>query len=778
MCNGISTFLIDSRFLLRNSTETFWGASLNVVDGQDSTFCFGFLRDLLRLRSSLRISAGVIVFGSDASSLATEKEVRAVVGLCRELGVPVVQEPKLPVLAIVAAHSDRFSDIVTDDRRMLRFCSEKRVIHLGTDPRSIERMTPDVVQRSLGVSVQHVPTYLALTEGHEHGHANSNGAQRVVTTREARRLVELHGALPGIYRTLSTMKSPALRKKLADNQNTFVQRYTDNTTSPREAPAELPGSLEWKLDGKEGETPLRERGFFSLIRMLALTDRPDQAQASTNDRIRASESYRSVLNCREFNELLERIAVSVVCALDTETDDKDPRRATLFGISFAVARGKAFFVPFCERDMGDLTPSVVRRGLRRLFKKQATKFVGHNLKYDFTLLRRNAIEPPPGCFDTLLAAYECYGDLDFFNLPFLAQKLLGRKIKAYKDIVSKEKTFLELPFEDMKEHACTDADVALQLHTFLEKEMKDRKIGQQFEERTMPLSRILLNLENDGIPVKVTLLEELRSRLVDGMLELRKSVSNGIGSEIDLDSQKDISILMTEKLGLRGVLGKKSLTQSLLEQLAPQQPLLKLVVEYKRRGKQLRRVESIIKAIRRGRIYPLFSQTGDGRISSTNPDLFADDGLERLCECIGGEPAVWLQDKRRSLEQVQQASGDLVLKKDRTGPRQVNLFMNGQTAMDGVDHDDFLLRVLIGESSHRLSTRFLLGRLTVNNILHALEVRYRRAFHYIADVKAQGLKQGYVEREGLRRYFDGLRSSSIEKRNLAQVRACRWLLQY
>ena len=192
-------------------------------------------------------------------------------------------------------------------------------------------------------------------------------------------------------------------------------------------------------------------------------------------------------------------------------------------------------------------------------------------------------------------------------------------------------------------------------------------------------------------------------------------------------------------------------TQSLIEQFAPQQPLLKLVVEYKRRGKQLRRVESIIKAIRRGRVYPLFSQTRDGRISSTDPDLFADDGLERLCDCIGGEPAVWLQDKRRSLDQVQQVSGDLTLKRDRTGPGQLNLFMKNQAIMAGVDHDDLLLRVLIGESSHRLSTRFLVDRLTVNNIFHVLEARYPRVFHYVADARAQGLKQGYVERGGLRR---------------------------
>ena len=96
-------------------------------------------------------------------------------------------------------------------------------------------------------------------------------------------------------------------------------------------------------------------------------------------------------------------------------------------------------------------------------------------------------------------------------------------------------------------------------------------------------------------------LEQLRSRLVDGMLELKKHVSDGIGNEIDLDSQKEISVLMTEKLWLREVLGRKSLTQSSIEQFAPQRPLLKLMAEYKRRGKQLRRVESIIKAIRRTR---------------------------------------------------------------------------------------------------------------------------------------------------------------------------------
>jgi 3'-5' exonuclease len=414
----MSTFLIDARFLLRNTTETFWGASLIVVDGKDNTFCFGFTRDIFRLRNALHISAGAIVFGNDASTFATEQDIRSVIDLCRKLSLAVIEEPKLPILAIVATHADRFSNIVTDDRRILYFCTEGRSIHLTTDPRSIERVTPDWVRRSLGVPVQHVPTYLALTEGRQHGHVSNTSAQPAVTTREARRLVELHGPLPVIYQNLSAMKSPALRKKLADNQKLFDQRYRDNTIPPSKSLTELPDSLAWKLEGEATDSLLRERGFYSLIRMLSLCETPTPSLEITNDRTCSPKSHQAVLNCREYNELLKRITCSNVCAIDTKADDKDPRAATLFGIAFALPRGDAFFVPFCERDMGDLTPDVVRRGLKKLFKER-TRFVGHNLKYDFTLLHRNGIDPPVAFFDTLLAAHDCFGDLDSSTYPFL-----------------------------------------------------------------------------------------------------------------------------------------------------------------------------------------------------------------------------------------------------------------------------------------------------------------------------------------------------------------------
>ena len=96
---------------------------------------------------------------------------------------------------------------------------------------------------------------------------------------------------------------------------------------------------------------------------------------------------------------------------------------------------------------------------------------------------------------------------------------------------------MELPFDEMKEHACTDVDVTLQLHKLLEKELKKRKLANQVEQRTMPFMHTLLNLEKDGVSVNRKGLEKVRGRLLAEMRRAKKEVSDAIGTEVDLDSQ-------------------------------------------------------------------------------------------------------------------------------------------------------------------------------------------------------------------------------------------------
>src|SRR6516225_2916885 len=75
------------------------------------------------------------------------------------------------------------------------------------------------------------------------------------------------------------------------------------------------------------------------------------------------------------------------------------------------------------------------------------KVVGHNLKYDYVLLRRYSIRIRAPHFDTMLAAHECFGDWDFFNLGAVAKKLMGLDVKRYRDNVDEGQTLQDIPFK-------------------------------------------------------------------------------------------------------------------------------------------------------------------------------------------------------------------------------------------------------------------------------------------------------------------------------------------
>ena len=206
-----------------------------------------------------------------------------------------------------------------------------------------------------------------------------------------------------------------------------------------------------------------------------------------------------MLDSQGLTTLEALISSSKLCAIDTETDDKDPHQATLFGVSFSVKKGEAFFVPLIENDLKGISPEDVISSLKRI--AEATDFIGHNIKYDYLVLRKHGIKIGSIHFDTMLAAYECYGDWDFFNLKYLTERLIRKTIKSYKDIVKKEQTFLDLPFKELVRHGCEDADVTLRLYEILKAELKKRGITEQYYNVTLSLAEKLGETEYRGIPV-------------------------------------------------------------------------------------------------------------------------------------------------------------------------------------------------------------------------------------------------------------------------------------
>ena len=258
-----------------------------------------------------------------------------------------------------------------------------------------------------------------------------------LTKRQAVRLVELYGGLESIYANLDEIKAAAIRDKLASGREAIMRMYSGSKvdTSPIDATVGI-NRLDWKVGSRRVANVLHAHRFHSLVRLLPL---PDDVRPPAPVQIRQTCDYKAVQSRESLQELEASVCGSEVCALDTESDDKDPRKASLLGVAFSVQKGTALFVPLLERDLKGVSRDEVIASLQRILAKQR-RIVGHNIKYDALLLRRHGITIRNIYFDTMLAAYDCFGDWDFFNLGFLVEKLLGKRIKRYNDVVRRDQT--------------------------------------------------------------------------------------------------------------------------------------------------------------------------------------------------------------------------------------------------------------------------------------------------------------------------------------------------
>ncbi|HUG71439.1 MAG TPA: hypothetical protein VMM76_27085 [Pirellulaceae bacterium] len=576
----------------------------------------------------LGIARGILVVGAEGHAAATDAAVTAVVEFAKVLGLPVVHKPRRSVLDICYQLADTATHLITGDTKLVQLTTERLSIIRPKDRNEYDCLTPASASSQIGVEALQIPTFLAL-HNTENGRKNSG----TLTKRQAVRLVELYGGLESIYANLDEISASAIRDKLASGRDAIMRTYSGSKVdaSPVDVTIDV-NRLDWRFDNKRVAKVLHAHRFHSLVRLLPL---PADVRPPAPVEVRETNAYKAVQDRTSLHELEAAMCGSEVCALDTESDDKDPRKASLLGVALSVQPGTAFFVPLMDRDLKGISRDEVIASLQRLLNKRR-RVVGHNIKYDALLLRRHGLVIGNLYFDTMLAAYECFGDLDFFNLGYLTERLLGKRIKRYSDIVRKDQTFLDLPLKEMTEHACQDADFALRLYGHLDKELSSKNIREQFANTTMKLARMLADYEFHGVSVSLRKLRLTRDEVLGQIKLAKERVWERLGKKLDLDSGKELTAALKDHLNIRAAAGTKPLSLRHLEELAIPHRDVQPVVEYKRLCKQLKHLESISAAAKGNKVYPLFNQvrSSSGGLSSSNPSLFDDRGLGTLSACI------------------------------------------------------------------------------------------------------------------------------------------------
>jgi len=755
-------FLIDSTFLFKASEAAFLGAPLLVDrDRRDHTRTFGVVRDLLRLRKKFGIRNALVVMGEESLAATCKDVLDDLIPLLQQIRAAVLRAEGVRVIDICGGVASSARWIVITNPAAQQLVSDSLGVLIPRVGDEAEVVTKDTLSDA-GMRPEWVPAVLALSEG----------KNAPLKRRQAVRLLELYGSLEAALADASSAPSADWKRKLAQNVENLLQLERGMRVRPAviTAPA-LSHESVFVENSEASATVLKAYGFWSLVRMLPL---PEPSDIGVAARSGCRTDYRAVRSAEDLHTLEQCLAKADVCAIDTETSGKDPRSAVLYGVSLAVKEGQAFYVPMMQSDLDGLRPKDVCARLRAVLSRKL-KLVGHNLKYDFSVLQRHGIDVQDLHFDTLVAAQACFGDWDLWNLSALAKKLLGVSVKRYRDVVADGETFLDRPFKELVEHACCDADMALRLYAVLTKELRKRGAEQDFLDGAMRVERLLVKCERDGVRIDMGRMRAVGRATKASAEALKAAIIAAAGCEFDVDSPKST----TEVLRRLSIWEKTSrpVGESQMVQIAGDYPLVARIVMYRRERRRFKDIEAICDVSKKGRVYPSFSQckSGHGSLSSVSPCL---DEAFAAGAVLDKAIASFSTSATASLEILAEASDDAVLRKDLRLRKGKDGLIPSLSIVRDSEQLEALLMTAIGEPDPAISRRFLIGRADMAKLRSAITSRYPSLFLWLQEFRRSALANGFAEYRGRRKYLAGLRSSDVDKRNRAVRSAIRWLARY
>ena len=526
------------------------------------------------------------------------------------------------------------------------------------------------------------------------------------------------------------------------------------------------------------------------------------ASISTEDsEIQASREYDVVFQASEFEQWLEKLSSAEMITFDTETTSLDYMAAELVGVSFAVVAGEAAYVPIAHNYEGapaQLSLDTVLRGIKPILEDPSIKKIGQNMKYDMSVMGKYGVEIRGLAFDTMLESYVLNSVASRHNMDDLALKYLGRTTIHFEDIAgkgAKQVTFNQIDLEVAGEYAAEDADITLQLHqTIWPRLSESEKLRSVFEKIELPLVGVLSRIERNGVLLDTDLLAKHSEALAVRIVELEEEAYSLAGEEFNLGSPKQLQQIFFEKLKLPVIRktpkGQPSTAEPVLQELAHDYPLPKVIMEYRGLTKlKSTYTDQLPKQVHEstGRVHTSYHQAvaATGRLSSKDPNLqnipIRTEEGRRVRKAFIAAPgykliaADYSQIELRIMAHLSKDDG--LLKAFRDG-----LDIHSATASEVFGHPieqvkDFERRsakainfgLIYGMSAFGLARQLSIPRGDAQDYIDLYFERYPGVRAYMDSVREQAAGDGYVETIfGRRLYLPDITASNFQRRQGAE----------
>ena len=388
--------------------------------------------------------------------------------------------------------------------------------------------------------------------------------------------------------------------------------------------------------------------FRSWLRELSSDNREIPAQAPPSPTVMTQSpldlaeiandppTYDLVLEQAAFDNWLERLRAADLFAFDTETTSLNYLDARIVGVSFAVTPREAAYVPLAHDYPGapdQLNRERILEQLRPLLEDSARPKVGQHLKYDSHVLANHGITLRGIQHDTLLESY-VLDSTARHDMDSLAERHLQLRTIHFEDVTgkgAKQLTFNQVALEQAGPYAAEDADVTLRLHRCLWPRLeRESGLRRLYENLEIPLIPILARMERTGVRVDAAVLRQQSDELAKRLWELEREAHELAGERFNLGSPKQLQMILFERLGLpsgkKTATGQASTAEDVLQELALNYPLPKVILEHRSLSKLKSTYTDRLPEQMNphtGRVHTSYHQAvaSTGRLSSSDPNL-------------------------------------------------------------------------------------------------------------------------------------------------------------
>ena len=511
--------------------------------------------------------------------------------------------------------------------------------------------------------------------------------------------------------------------------------------------------------------------------------------------------YETILDEKRLAHWLERLRNAELFAFDTETTSLDYMEAELVGVSFSVEPGEAAYVPvghdYAEAPQ-QLSRDHVLQLLSPMLEDHQVLKLGQNLKYDMSVLARYGIRMAGIRFDTMLESYVLDSTATRHDMDSLALKYLKHETIHFEDVAgkgAKQLTFNEIPLEQAGPYAAEDADVTLRLHHVLWPRVSALEtLKDLFDHIEMPLVPVLSKMERNGVLIDAHMLASQSSELAVRMTELEQEAHAVAGQSFNLGSPKQIQAILFDDLKLpvraKTPKGQPSTSESVLQELALDYPLPKLILEHRAVSKLKSTYTDALPACIHplsGRVHTSYQQAvaSTGRLSSTEPNLqnipIRTPEGRRVRKAFVSPPGYKLVAADYSqieLRIMAHLSGDNGLRRAfRDGEdvhRATASEVFGVTAATVTDDQRRSAKainfgLIYGMSAFGLARQLGIERGQAQEYVDLYFARYPQVKAYMDATRSLAREQGYVETVfGRRLYLPEINSRSVHRRQYAE----------